>query len=91
MRLNFGLPKEEVISVIIMDDQEKPFSEKQMIVKGLFALAFVPLIFIGFCVLVNEFVVKTPLVRSFDDAAKQSQIIACESEKGYKDTADCYK
>ncbi|WP_445634614.1 hypothetical protein NSTC745_06436 [Nostoc sp. DSM 114161] len=35
--------------------------------------------------------INTPTVRQFDDAAKQAEIAACESAKGYKNTEDCYK
>lgn len=34
---------------------------------------------------------STPLTRQFDDAARQARIAACESEKGYQNTEDCYK
>lgn len=45
----------------------------------------------GFIVFLMENVVKTPLTRSFEDSAKQAEIAACESRKGYKNTEDCYK
>lgn len=85
---------------VIVSGQEKSpepdkSSEKQMIVQGLlFLFVLVPAIFIFFGVLLNEFVAKTPLVRSFDDAATRSKINACESKHAFgdrKSLEDCYK
>ena len=62
-----------------MTEPEK-FPKKQMNFSPLVSLlAIISATFIIFAFL-NEFAVKTPLVRSFDDAAKQAEIAACESK-----------
>ncbi|MBN3906380.1 MAG: hypothetical protein HWQ35_07430 [Nostoc sp. NMS1] len=82
-----------------MSDQEKSpeqdnLSDKKMIGQGLlFIFVLVPAIFVVFGFLLNEFVAKTPLVRSFDDAAEKSQRLACETKASSenKSSEDCYK
>ncbi|MBD2437395.1 hypothetical protein [Nostoc sp. FACHB-110] len=71
-----------------MSNEQPPEQKKNNTL--LFALILIPVV-IGFCVYINENVLNTPLTRQFDDAARQAQIAACESEKGYKNTEDCYK
>lgn len=34
---------------------------------------------------------QTQTGKDMSEAARQAQIAACESEKGYKNTEDCYK
>ncbi|MBX9255690.1 hypothetical protein H1Q63_17410 [Desmonostoc muscorum CCALA 125] len=66
--------------------------ERQMIVQGfLFVFVLVPAIFVVCSIVISDYVAQTPPVRSFDDAARQTEIAACESQKGYKNTEDCYK
>ncbi len=84
---------------VIVSDQEKSpeqdnLSDKKMIGQGLlFIFVLVPAIFVVFGFLLNEFVAKTPLVRSFDDAAEKSQRLACETKASSenKSSEDCYK
>jgi hypothetical protein len=74
--------------VPIVDNQKEPTEKqiKQMMGKALvFTFVLIPSIFIGLCVLVNEFAFKTPLVRSFDDAAERAKIAACESRHVWGD------
>ncbi|MEH2390883.1 MAG: hypothetical protein V7K21_04150 [Nostoc sp.] len=99
--LVLGLLDIAVSRDVIVSDQEKPLeedkpSEKKMIVQGLlFIFVLVPAIFIVFGFLLNEFVAKTPLVRSFDDAARRAKIDACESHRAFAENKspddDCYK
>lgn len=74
-------------------EQDNP-SDKKIIGQGLlFIFVLVPAIFVIFGFLLNEFVAKTPLVRSFDDAAEKSQRLACETKASSenKSSEDCYK
>lgn len=66
-----------------------PESSKKQVSPLVSGFVIVVAIFIIFAFLNNA--INTPLVRSFDDAAKQAEIAACESKKGYKNTEDCYK
>ena len=83
--------------VLIVSDQEKSpekdlSSERQMIIQGLlFVFVLVPAIFIVFSIVLSDYVAQTPSARSFENGAKQAEIAACESKKGYKNTEDCYK
>ncbi|MEH1777067.1 MAG: hypothetical protein V7L24_29900 [Nostoc sp.] len=55
-----------------MADPEK--SKKQMTVSPLVSLLIIISATFVILAFLNEFAVKTPLVRSFDDAAKQAEI-----------------
>ncbi len=57
---------------------------------GWLLILLIPTIFLAFCVLLAE-VSKSPTTRGFEDAARNARIAACEAEKGYKNTEDCYK
>ncbi|MFN6572340.1 hypothetical protein [Dendronalium sp. ChiSLP03b] len=82
-----------------MDDKEKQSQQKNTEDEQVFGkeflllLVLVPVVFIGFCVYLNENVLNTPLTRQFDDAARQAEIAACESEASLnnKPADDCYK
>lgn len=98
-KLVLGLLDIAVSRSVIVSNQEKSLeedkpSEKKMIIQGLlFIFVLVPAIFIVFGFLLNEFVAKTPPVRSFDDAAEKSQRLACETKASSenKSSEDCYK
>ncbi len=74
-------------------EQDKP-DEKQMIVEGLlFVFVLVPAILFVFSMIITDYLAQTPPVRSFDDAARSSKTLACESSKQNEggDPGDCRK
>lgn len=74
-----------------MTNQEKPEFEKTSLQVSPLVFVLVAISAISIIVALLNSAINTPLVRSFDDAAKQAEIAACESKNGYKNTEDCYK
>jgi uncharacterized protein YxeA len=74
-----------------MNDRDNPPKPPKNEIHPVAAILIIVVCVGGFIIFLMENAVKTPLVRSFDDAARQSKIATCESEKGYKNTEDCYK
>ncbi|MEH2152077.1 hypothetical protein [Nostoc sp.] len=78
-----------------MTNQEKPEldekTSKNQVSPLVSLLVIVPAIFIIFALLNGA--INTPLVRSFDDAAKKSKALACESRTANEggDPKDCWK
>ncbi|QLE53770.1 hypothetical protein FD724_38675 (plasmid) [Nostoc sp. C057] len=82
-----------------MSESEQPskqdkLSEKQMIVQGLlFVFVLVPSVFFVFSIIISDYLAQTPPDRSFDDAARNSKALACESKKQNEggELRDCWK
>jgi hypothetical protein len=75
------------------EQPDKP-DEKQMIVEGLlFVFVLVPAILFVFSMIITDYLAQTPAVRSFDDAARNSKALACESRKQNEggDSENCRK
>lgn len=75
------------------EQPDKP-DEKQMIVEGLlFVFVLVPAILFVFSMIITDYLAQTPAVRSFDDAARNSKALACQSRKQNEggDSGDCRK
>lgn len=99
-RFDFGIAKNSVLSGVLVvskpeqpSEQDKP-DEKQMIVEGLlFVFVLVPAILFVFSMIITDYLAQTPPVRSFDDAARNSKTLACESSKQNEggDPGDCRK
>ena len=92
--LNIAVSRGVIVSAQEKSPEQDNPSDKKMIGQGLlFIFVLVPAIFVVFGFLLNEFVAKTPLVRSFDDAAEKSQQLACETKASSenKSSKDCYK
>ncbi|WP_096608417.1 hypothetical protein [Calothrix sp. NIES-2100] len=75
-------------------EEDKPSTKQTIVQDILLALLLIPSLLFVFSMIITDYLAEKPPDRWFDDAAKNSKGLACETRKQNKDSdpvADCEK